>query len=73
MEVLVADPDVAEQPLDVFAVKHVSEQHLVASQGFPGERGGGEGSVKGSVGAVSVVTAAEQHLLMMSERGHFTM
>lgn len=37
MEVLVADPDVAQQPLDVFAVKHVSEEHLVASQGFPVE------------------------------------
>lgn len=44
MEVLVADPDVAEQPLDVFAVKHVSEQHLVASQRFPG--GGGRESMK---------------------------
>lgn len=39
MEVLVADPDVAQQPLHVFAVKHVSEEHLVACQGFPaGER-----------------------------------
>lgn len=37
MEVLVADPDVAQQPLDVLAVKHVPEQHLVACEGFPGE------------------------------------
>lgn len=35
LEVFVADPDVAQQPLYVFAVKHVAEQHLVARQRFP--------------------------------------
>lgn len=29
MEILVADPDITEQSLNMFAVKHVSEQHLV--------------------------------------------
>lgn len=71
MKVLVADPDVAEQPLDVFAVKHVSEQHLVASQGFPGD--GGREGVKQRADAAGGSGAEEQHLLMMRERGHFTM
>lgn len=31
----VADPHVAQQPLDMFAVKNVSEQHLVSRQRFP--------------------------------------
>lgn len=35
LEVFVADPDVAQQSLHVFAVKHVAEQHLVARQRFP--------------------------------------
>lgn len=35
LEVLVADPHVAQQPLHVFAVKQVTEQHLVPRQGFP--------------------------------------
>lgn len=55
MGVLVADPDVAQQPLNVFAVKHVSEQHLVACQGFPGE--GGRGAIKEGVTTVRLLMA----------------
>lgn len=40
LEVFVADPDIAQQPLHVFAVKHVSEKHLVPRQCFPREREG---------------------------------
>lgn len=36
-EVFVADPHVAQQPLDMFAGKHVSEQHLVPRQCFPAQ------------------------------------
>jgi len=39
LEVLVADPHAAEQPLDVFAVEKMSEQHLVPRQRLPGRRG----------------------------------
>ena len=35
---LVADPNVAELPFHVLAVEHVSEEHLIAGQGFPAKK-----------------------------------
>lgn len=34
LEIFVADPHVAQQPLNVFTIEHVSEQHLVPRKRF---------------------------------------
>ena len=45
LSVFIGDPYIAQQPLNMFAVKDVSEEHLVSGQGFP-EVGGGGGKIK---------------------------
>ena len=35
LSVFIGDPYVAQEPLHVFAVKYVSEEHLVSGQSFP--------------------------------------